>query len=338
MRVLFTILTGLLAFALQAQPSNCSDALFEGNKLYEKGAFKLTIDKLTPCYKNGFFSKKEEIAALRLISICHLMILNSAEADKYAALLLKANPEYLKYPLLDPAEFSLLLDRYEVRPRFELGVHFGLSQYGVNVIQAYGTANTSAEFNGLLGFGAGLVACYNLNEHLSLGLDPSFQSMRYRADLDNVGGSKKEYSEIISALDVPLKAFYRFNALNRLFFISGGVQNLYLMNAFANVESRSLEPNSRGVSQSSTENTPYRKRHIPGANIGVGAEFAFGKWIFSAALSGQKYFSNFVLPEKRYENSEFITRSGYIDSDWSLQSLGLILTCRLPLTYNVAQR
>lgn len=330
----------LAAFSVsaQTQENECLNSLYQANKYYTDGHFQEAMDLVAPCINEGNYSGKELFAALRLLSICHLENSNQQEAHRYAVLLLKAHPEYIKYPLSDPVEFTKLLSEYDVQPLFEVGVQFGLNQYRVQVMEAFSPTETTAEFTGKGGFGAGVVFRYSLNDRMQLGVDPWFGTMRYQVDLDNVAGSERNYSEILSAIEVPISFTYRRPFFGQMIFANCGVQALNITSSYASVESTNTSVESPSVVQSSTNQTDFRNRLIPGAHFGLGIEFPLGKGIFSVSAIGRSYFTNIVDSDKRYENAQFITRSGYLDSDIKLQSIGLVTSLRLPIKHSVTRK
>lgn len=318
-----------------AQESDCSNALFEANKLYENGKFQDAVNRLENCVKTGAISREEKLGAVRLLSISYLMLQNGDQAEKYAQELLSIRPDYKKYPFADPREFTVLLSNFKVIPKLFVGVHGGIDQFGVRVIKTYSTASTNAVFSGKLGYGAGIDLEYALNDRFSIATNPSVVSMRYAVELENIAGARKDFSEIIAALEVPLNVTGYFELADRTLFISCGAHVLSVLNAFANVESTDLE--SGGVLQSSTESTRYRTKTIPGLQAALGTEFPFGRGSISAALTVKTNLNNFVIPESRYDNSAFILSSNYIDSDFSLQSVGVRVGYKMPVHFSVVR-
>ncbi len=101
---LFTLLLILFSGLLKAQ-DNCSDALYQANKLYELGNLKECVDRLEPCL-NKKMSDAELEASYHLLAMAYFTLNNTEKLDYYIKKLLHLKPDYSNYPNIDPIDFS----------------------------------------------------------------------------------------------------------------------------------------------------------------------------------------------------------------------------------------
>ncbi|MCB0279178.1 MAG: hypothetical protein KDD94_06740, partial [Calditrichaeota bacterium] len=129
------LLFGLIIQHVQAQQSDCNNSLFVANNYYEAGKFSDALELLYSCFDS--ISRDEKAGAVRLMGICYQMLQNQEYAYGYAKLLLQLRPDYMKYPFADPKEFTAQLNKFEVVPKINWGLHFEVDQYAVRLIRLY---------------------------------------------------------------------------------------------------------------------------------------------------------------------------------------------------------
>jgi hypothetical protein len=334
-KTILFILMCLLGFTINAQ-SKCDYSLYEANKMYDKGLIYDAVQLLEPCFIQDNLAASEKFDAARLLALCYLYLDNNDSAEFYVKKMLKLKPDYQKYPNIDPHGLTVILNKYEVVKSLELGLSTGLSLNQVQVIKNYSTANTPSTYNSKIGLRGGLLLEYHMRNKFSLLMNPSVSTMSYERSLENVSGSKKDYSELISSFSIPIfiRKYQPIGKWNLHY--EAGIEWNWIMRSFADVQSTNLLDKS--VIQSSTETTSYRNRGLMAARLGVGASKPFGKGTLSVTFNYVDFLTNFVDPDRRYDNSDFIISSQYIDSDFRISSFGMFVSYQVPITYSVIMK
>lgn len=328
----------LLSWITVMAQNECHNTLYEANKLYEAGHFQEAVNSLESCVMQHKLSKSEQFDATRLLALSYIYLDKSDSARIYISKMLKMRPHYQTVHYVDPKGLTTLLNEYTVTNRLSVGVHFGSSFNQVNIIKNFSTTKTPSTYIARIGFNAGGIAEYHFNYNLSLLSDININTMSYQRELDNIAGHKKLYTEDITTIEFPLITRYSVPMNKWKINLQAGGQINIWWKSFADVQSTSL--NDGSVVQSSTETKRYRRNSIYGYQLGLGLSKISPKnhVTFCIGLRYKNYLPNVVLSEKRYDNVDFILNSQYIDSDFSLYSIGTSLSLSWPFMYSVREK
>lgn len=92
--------------------------------------------------ENRQFSEEERVRALKLLTLVHIFSDQEALAEQSLIRLLRADPEHILDPLVDPAELFFLYQQFRTAPIFRIGVRGGMNATMPLVLSEYGTQNT----------------------------------------------------------------------------------------------------------------------------------------------------------------------------------------------------
>jgi len=333
MKNAITFIACLLTLTAYSQEDACSNALYSANKHYESGRIQSALDVLAPCVKTKSLSGNEMFDATRLMAMCYIYLNKTDSAALFTEKMLQLRPDYQTYHYVDPKELTATLSSYRVENTLDLGLHLGLAFNQVNILKNYSAAETPSTYISQLGLNAGILAEYHFNKNVSGISDPGINSISYLREMDNVAGSKKEYTELITTAELPLIGRYYISKFGLKLYAQAGIQYGLWIRSFADVQSTNL--NDGSVLQSSTETSEYRKSSMYGYQAGLGFAKPLGGGQVTMGLRYKSFLPNVVLPERRYDNVNFILSSQYIDSDFSLYSLGWSIGYQLPITYSI---
>lgn len=333
MKRLLIITISIIASLRSEAQTTCNNALFEANKLYETGQLQEAIDLLEPCYLGQNIDKEARLDAARLLALCYLFNQDEVMSDGYVRDMIEIQPEYQKYPNIDPQSLKAIIDKYSVESALSIGFTAGVSSNHVRVIKSYSPSNTPSAYSSNIGLTAGIECEYKLGKLSSLRATPSLNLYSYKRELNNVAGNKKVYLENMTSLGLPLVYRKYFTLKNWNVHTELGIQYNYLVSSFADMQSTKLLDGT--MTQSSTKTTPYRNRNLYGGTVGIGATTTLGKGRVGINLSLVSFIPNIAVPDARYDNVDFILDAQYIDSDFSLNSVAINFSYQLPLTYRI---
>src|SRR5690606_22162750 len=94
--------------------------------------------------ENRQFSDEERVRALKLLTLVHIFSDQEALAEQSMIRLLRADPEHILDPLVDPAELFFLYQQFRTAPIFRIGVRGGMNATMPLVLAEYGTQNTGS--------------------------------------------------------------------------------------------------------------------------------------------------------------------------------------------------
>lgn len=161
MKRTFIFLLGFfLVGQLAAQSSNCTQNLNQAEDRYTAGLLQGIPGLLDACLRRGEFSKEETIRAHKLLTLVYIFNDDEQRAEESMINLLKADPEHAYDPVLDPAEFIFLYNKFRTKPIFRVGLRAVGNLSEANVVTAFNTnslANTETKtYQQEIGFGAEL--------------------------------------------------------------------------------------------------------------------------------------------------------------------------------------
>ncbi|MCB9251959.1 MAG: PorT family protein [Flavobacteriales bacterium] len=336
MKKLLILVAFLSCLPAIGQINPCKDGLYKANKLYESGKFQEAIDLLLPCVSGRKFQRNENFDANRLLALCYTYLNNVANAELHIHKMLELRPGYQQYPYVDPGEFRSLLNQFTVNNRLDIGIEIGFGNNWVRSIKNFATAQTGSTYRSGAGFQAGFILEYLLNDKWSIVGQPQYSYLTYGRTLEDIAGSKKEYSELLLGYKVPLGIRYYFNFNAFKIYLQTGVHYSRISKSFADVQSTNL--NDGTVFQSSTETSEYRNRNLFGYHASIGGSKKIGEGLLSLGVEYNYGFNNLTNEDKRYDNVDFILSSQYIDSDFSLNALNLKLGYQWHFLHSILKR
>jgi hypothetical protein len=146
---------------------NCDDAFFKAKGLYTDGKIQEAINTLEPCI-SSLKSKDYQFEGFKLLAIANHVLGNLDARDKYINKILAIRPDYQKYPNSDPSSFTKDLAKFQVIPKWELGLKLGSSINNTRLSKSYSGLNELQKYNTSIGYQFGVIAFRSLKNKLKL--------------------------------------------------------------------------------------------------------------------------------------------------------------------------
>ena len=338
MKQLFTpFITGMLlclgALSAQAQHQSKKDSLIENRcvqslrdaeKTYEAGRINEVEAMVLPCIQNEGFSKFEKLQAYRLIILSKLFDNQEEEANRYFLELIKTDPEYNVNPVTDPSEFVNLYNSYRTNPIYALGFKVGMNLTTPNSFVPYGVYNTGGNtgtYKAAINVQFGLSGDVYLNKKFSIGADLllSFKKYQYKNTL-------LDYSELTAKetqmwLELPVVLKYTMGQGKTRFYLQGGGAASMILSAKSNIVRKDAETQSNQAIGPDINMKILRNTFNYSLVGGAGVRYKAGYGYVVVDVKYMYGLNNISNTDTKYSNSDLIYKYGYIDNNFTLNSL-----------------
>jgi hypothetical protein len=310
---------------LQAQ-TDCGTKIQEAQKLYDQGMIEEIPQMLAPCMENGF-TRVQKIEAYKLIILSYLFDDNQFEAEKTMVEFLKKFPEYEIMPN-DPVEFVYLFESYRTTSVFSFGLTAGINLTDPRIIQPWSVFDMSTvklSNHMRTGFQVGAGMGRYISKKMLLNLEFLFSENQYsftdelRVPLSggNDGINSVVYKEKLYKAELPLTLSYEFSARKVHYFLRTGA-SLATLTGVTGAASRKYLEEAQPITGEMKDMTAYRTKILYSAIVGTGFRYKVPRGVLTLDLRVNLGLNNIVKPEERYRNQQMITRSYYVDDDFSL--------------------
>lgn len=275
-------------------------------------------------FKKGGFSKEELIRANRLLTLVHLYNDDESKAESAFIDLLKSDPEHPPTSA-DPAEFHFLHEKFNTDPIFRLTARFGVVRSEAVPFTTFGTSDVGPGTNKIytpkIGIKAELDFEYQLPLNFEIIAGVAYANEQFEIKDDLVSDITFSLTESQTWIKTPVMARYNFN-LNGNFtpYVYGGYSvGLLLASNFAG---------SRTGGQPATiaETVTDSRNKLTHAIIGgVGVKIATKTnfIVLEARYSGG--LNNITDSSNRFPNQNLLFGAGYVDDNFSQNSIGISL-------------
>lgn len=328
--LLWMVLLVAVPGILQAQ-TDCGTKIQEAQKLYDQGMIEEIPQMLAPCMENGF-TRVQKIEAYKLIILSYLFDDNQFEAEKTMVEFLKKFPEYEIMPN-DPVEFVYLFESYRTTSVFSFGLTAGFNLTDPRIIEPFSVfdMNSATLSNNMrAGFQVGVGMGRYLSKKMLLNVEFLFSENQYsftdelRVPLagGNDGINSVVYKEKLYKLELPLTLSYEINARKVHYFVRTGV-SLATLTGVTGAATRKYSEEAQPITGEMTDMSDYRTKMLYSAIVGTGIRYKVPRGVLTLDLRANLGLNNLVKPEERYRNQQMITRSYYLDDDFSLTSFSL---------------
>lgn len=279
-------------------------------------------------FKKGGFSKEEIIRAYRLLTLVHLYNDNESKAERAFINLLKADPEHPP-TAVDPAEFHFLHEKFNYDPIFRLSLKFGVVRAEPAAFTSFGTrdngSGTNKKYTPKIGIKAELNYEYQLPHNFEIigGVSFSTESFEIVDDLVSLateGTVGFTLTESQTWFKLPVMARYNIKLKGNLTpYFYGGYSLGYL--------SKAALAGSRTGGQPATiseDNVIVSRNNLAHAIIGgVGVKIASKTNFVVIETRYSRGLNNIVDSNNRYANQNLLFSAGYVDDNFSQNSLGV---------------
>jgi len=315
----------------QKVDDDCFNILEVAGKLYEEGNLVECINTLTPCMSS--LSHDRIYEAHRYLALCYLSMNNYDSAHNSIINLLRAKPDYAKFPFFDPTIFSKMLETYDLYPKWEFGIAGGMNGSSAVPTENYSISNSAAYFVSKSGYQVGFLTEYYLQKRLSIQGKLQLQGLGYGRNADDVVGWKQEYTESMTFIAVPVVARYALlpNMSGWKISADAGFGGQFLSSTNSVILLEETEQNTDKILQRSTDQIDSRNQLLLSGILGLSAKHKFGEAVLGLEIRSSFGFNNVVNSDKRWDNFEFITANNYVDSDMRLNTMAFNINYQRPI-------
>jgi|WetSurMetagenome_2_1015567.scaffolds.fasta_scaffold60760_2 hypothetical protein len=310
---------------------DCATKIQEAQKFYDQGMIEEIPQMLDSCMQNGF-SPVQKIAAYKLIILSYLFDDNQFEAEKTMVEFLKKFPEYEIMPN-DPVEFVYLFESYRTTSVFSFGLTAGFNLTDPRVIRPYTVfdmRNVSLKNSMKAGFQVGIGVGRYISKRMFFNVEFQFSENRYgftdeiiiplKGGFDGI--NSVNYSERLYKAELPFSISYEFNAKKVHYFIRTGF-SVARLTGVTGISSRKYAEEMPVSTGETRDIELYRKHMLYGGMIGTGARYKVPRGVLTVELRANLGLNNIVRPEKRFDVSQQINKTYYIDDNFSLNTFSL---------------
>lgn len=318
----------------------CVLNLERANEMYREGKIDLISEQLTPCLTLNKLNKENRIRAYRLLIITELYFNEKPAAVNYMIELLKLAPEYEINENLDPTEFIQLYNQFRTQPIVLVGLTAGGNYTFPFIKQNFSLDNVNnslGEYQPEVGYKVSFSLEVPVFKKWSVQTGVGFQVNRFSYEKYQFSYSELSYAETQSGLNLPVNIRYYLTKKGDFsLYLQGGGTLHYLIDSRATlsrIDSINVELGNQTVAGPSVNMTPHRVNLNLAINGAIG--FRWKGFIGSGYLLGEVSYShglwNQTNPSERYSNPELIYDYNYIDNDFTLSSINVMVGYALPI-------
>jgi len=236
-RILIIFLALLLGnFHLIAQ-ENCALNLKRAQEFFSAGQIEEIPALIESCIQSGF-TREEKVQAYKLLINAYVFDDNLEKAEAIMNSFLKKYPEY-EIISTDPSEFVNLMQQFDNRPRFSIGITAGGTY---SVIRAFEPVNTSPVPNNFgnyntsgVSYHAGITLIKNLGNRVELCLEADYKNTVFDHYLDPNIFTTNSFYEAQQLLNFPLSVKYSFGKGKYLPYARLGFNTGFLLSSGADL-------------------------------------------------------------------------------------------------------
>ncbi|MFN4082350.1 MAG: hypothetical protein ACK4K9_01840 [Bacteroidia bacterium] len=327
-KLIFILIIIIKVVKLNAQ-SNCLNTVYEADRLYNKANFNEAVALIEPCLINGIL-KEDLFDAYRILALCYQALANESKTDEHIRNMLKVNPDYQKYPNIDPVEFTKKVNTYKVEPVIYAGVFTGFNINGVILEKSYSAYAADQLYKPKTGYQVGAFADYYIFKKFFARTLIGLSRIQFNHYINNAGGWEQSMTETFGTRNINTSANVEIDLPYKLKALSGigiGLQRIH--SAYVFLESKNKE---NGSKQLSTKNA-YDERKINQWHgmLNLGLEYALGNGYFGINMQYHPYFQNTIIEDKRMNDLNFIFNNQYVHDDVKLQNIFINFYYRIVL-------
>jgi len=307
---------------------SCSEKLKMAQTAYDNGLLEQVPVLLHKCITKLNSTQRKN--AYRLVILSYLFDNEYEKADEYMLKLLKFDPLFVPFNY-DPIEFVKLYDSYRTEPIYSLG---GLG--GMNIIlpdftdlyTTYDSSDYNSKISVLPSYKVSLFFNKYITDQIKLNFTVNLIQNRYENIYKPFDFAQVTITNNLVYLGSAISGIYEFGNIKQSFlkpYTRIGIQALSIVSAKVNATRDYIDGSKPSVSNENISILSTRNKYNLGIISSVGLKYRTGRaWIF-ADLS---YSRNFFLVNNkanRFSNNELIFKYFYIDSNFYLQNISLMI-------------
>ncbi len=324
---------------LKAQDS-CHTAVIEATRAYENGDYERVISLVGERINTCSYNKDTKQQLRKILSASYSEIDEIEKADQQTYRFIKRNPEY-QTQSTDPDLFKKSLSNFAVRPRLSVGANLSFQRVSFNVLKQYQVLDypgynvnyTDRNFQ-ILEFSLQ----YYFSQKLSVILDFGTTRLKTEKTFEYPDYYTLTYNE--SSFYGLMNMIISYNLFNyKLISVSavGGTKNYILQPGTTNY-TIAYNLNNSGITE--TEGTLKNGRRFlnSGYILGLSINTQYERFNIKIQPRFSADFLQNNIPSYRYSNPDLNLNYYYIDDDYSLKQIELIVGVSYNLSYKVKHK
>jgi hypothetical protein len=335
-RSLLAVLLLLISHVIVAQ-NTCSQTLVKAQIAYYEGRADEVPSILSACLKEGF-TDEEKSQAYRLLTLTHLYLNESQNAENTMLEFLRLNHYYKINEAVDPTEFINLYHQFRTRPFYLITPKMGTNVSFIQVLKSFSPDNTTEvnyAYQTVFGYQAGVAVGFPIHSKITLNTEIYLSGKNYAYKNNLFGYESLSFNEQQTHIELPVLASYSLTNNTWLHpFVEAGFSMDALLNATANVtriDQTSDVELKKEVTGPSIHVNAQRRRLNYNAIAGGGVTYTRGKNIMMIGFRYSLGLLNAVKPKNRYTNTELIYKYGYMDNDLRMNAFSVSVGYVIPV-------
>lgn len=335
----------LSALSAVAQETTCEQTLNLATEEFNSGRFYGVPGMLANCIRDGFTREQKQRAYLLLTQV-YLLLDDPLAAENSYLEVLRANPEFITDPAVDPIDVVYLSKKFTASPIFSLHGRIGSNISVVRVIHEIlptsGSIPIDTKYTVKPGFQFMLGADWHYSEHLALSTEIGWTSTKYKRERFNVFvRDRHEFIERANWVQVPVLVKYSFDRFYKsrvrkfLPQAFAGVSFNYLFTDKGELEVYNNNLGDNGLNtiiatSPSIDFLPYRNRFNTSFIVGGAAKY---KWKVDYLFAEVRYgfgLKNMVTNTTTFAGSP-MQEFGHVDDYFRLDNLSVSVGFIKPL-------
>ncbi len=207
--LVLSLMTGSMHLTAQ---ENCALNLKLAQELLSSGQIEKIPSLIEPCISSGF-TREEKIVAYKVLLNAFLFDENPEKAQGTMLNFLKSYPEYQPIST-DPSEFVDLMEQFDNKPRFSVGIIAGGTYSVIRNIESINTSSFRGNYGNYqtsaIGYHAGFTLIKYLNSKIDICIEADYKSTVFDYSVNPDAFTVNTYNEFQSVLNFPLSATYTF--------------------------------------------------------------------------------------------------------------------------------
>ncbi len=324
------LLALLLCLNVFGQEQDCDKKLDEARKLFDAGKLERVESTLSTCMEDGF-NKSQKTEAYEIIILTQQYDNRPADAEETYLQLLDHDPEYDVNEATAPMELIHLAEKHHAPPLWSAGLIFGpVFTSGVRRT-SYSTGNSQTETKSYSTDGVGYVIGLKVNRFITkdieIGVELQLMRQRFLSESDQFGFAKITFAETQDWIQLPILGTYDFSHGKWEPFARLGIVPAYMIGSSAKVERNSEAGQSRlgAVTGPDVDMIDQRNSFNLASVIGAGIKYKIPRAFIILEARHSWYFLNQVETSKRYDNPELLYQYFYVDDDFNIGNLQILL-------------
>lgn len=205
----------LSALSAVAQETTCEQTLNLATEEFNSGRFYGVPGMLADCIRDGFTREQKQRAYLLLTQV-YLLLDDPLAAENSYLEVLRANPEFITDPAVDPIDVVYLSKKFTASPIFSLhgriGANFSVVRVVHEILPSSGPIPIETKYTIRPGFQVMVGADWHYSEHLALSTEIGWTSASYKRERFNVFvRDRHEFIERSNWIQVPILVKYSFD-------------------------------------------------------------------------------------------------------------------------------